>query len=137
MQTAGIEDSMTLGEALKVAAVLFGGAAKVNIFRQHGLWHVGRFLDSGFYEDGPNKGRPVTPWHRSQEVFGVAPTLRDAFRFALDVRRVYSGAGGTRGLTGEARGARPVMDDKNRIIGWETGAGIFSKSFPSSRIVTR
>lgn len=132
----GQDDGMELGEAIRIAARLFGGNEKVNIFRQHGLWHVGRFLDSGHYTDGPSKGRPMSPYHRSQEIFGVAPTLREAFRFVAGVNRVYSGAGGTRGALDGMRGARPVLDDKLRIVGWESAGGIFSRSFPSARIVT-
>lgn len=134
--SAPVPDEMSLGEAIKTAAHLFGGKDKVNIFRQHGLWHVGRFLDGGHYTDGPNRGRPMSPYHRQQEVFGVSASLREAFRFAIGVNRVYSGAGGPRGASDGMRGARPILDDKLRIVGWESAGGIFSKSFPSARIVT-
>jgi hypothetical protein len=130
-----VEDEITIGEAMAIANRLFG-ADRANVFRQHGLWHVGRFLDDGVYHEGPNKGRAVPPYHRAQEIFGVARKMREAFRFALGTGRVYSGAGGPRGLPEGTRGHRPVIDNRGRIIGWESPGGLFSKSFPSSRIIT-
>lgn len=132
--TPAVEDEMSLGEAMKIANHLFG-PENVNIFRQHGLWHVGRFLDGGHYTGGPNKGRAIPPYHRQQEIFGVAPSMREAFAFAIGARRVYSGAGGRRGIEGAA-GYRPIIDNKLRIVGWESSSGLFSKSFPSARIIT-
>jgi hypothetical protein len=113
---------------------LFGPA--MNIFRQAGIWHVGRFLDSGHYTSGPNEGREMPPYFRRQEVFGASAGLKDAFRFAFGESRVYSGAGGSRGISMERRGYRPVIDKHGRVRGFESPAGVFSKNFPSDTITT-
>lgn len=123
-------DDMTIREARTLGMKLFG--EKMNLFEQHGLIFVGRFLDSGhrLREDGSNAD--VAPHWRQQEIFGCGRTFGEAFRFYLGPGKVYSYAGAPCSPNA-AKGVKPVVDNYGRIRGFETPAGVFSRHFPGQR----
>lgn len=121
-------DDMTIGEAKALAKKHFGDS--MNVFKTAGLWHVGRFLDSG-WTTNPLTGErtEMPPYQRDEEIFGVGPTLREALRFLTDARRIYSGAGMAPGASNRT-GYRPVWDNRGRLRGYNTPQGIFCRNFP-------
>jgi hypothetical protein len=121
-------DDMSVGEAKRRGRALFGDA--LNLYKTAGLWHLGKFHDSGWTIDPINGGRiEVPPWQRDEEIFAVAPTLRELFRFTFG-RTVYSGAGMAPGASNRS-GYRPVFDKLGRLRGYTSPAGLFTKRFPA------
>jgi hypothetical protein len=129
MNAGAVADSIDDYRAAKqLGRKLFGDG--MNVFRDAGLWHFGRFLDGGppITSEGNDA---VSPWHRPQEVFGVGRTLRESMRFATGPERVFSIAGMQPGYSA-GTGYRVVFDKYGRVRGYTSPAGVFSRNFPGT-----